>query len=137
MCRRSTKSKRNIRIIKEGWWRWIIGFISSFVFKCSQLGLTSGIFLPEHNHCPLTRINCGAEKVELGYRTTLTPIGLERVFQRRTQAVDSPLAAKMSKLPPRVLWRIIQHSKCIFGKKTRRRTAICGEKSFAIADGFP
>ena len=27
---------------------------------------------------------------------TLTPIGLERVFQRSTQAVDSPLAAKMS-----------------------------------------
>ena len=28
-------------------------------------------------------------------RQTLTPIGLARVFQRSTQAVDSPLAAKM------------------------------------------
>ena len=29
---------------------------------------------------------------------TLTPIGLERVFQRSTLAVDSPLAAKMSNI---------------------------------------
>ena len=49
-------------------------------------------------------------------RQTLAPIDLERVFQRSTQAVDSPLAAKMSKLPPRVPLRIIQHWKCIFGK---------------------
>ena len=41
----------------------------------------------------------------------------ERVFQRSTQVVDSPLAAKMSKLPPGVPWRIIQLSNCIFGKK--------------------
>ena len=33
---------------------------------------------------------------------TLTPIGLERVFQRNTQGADSSLAAKMSKFPPRV-----------------------------------
>ena len=32
---------------------------------------------------------------------TLTPFGLERVFQRSSQAVGSPLAAKMSNLPPR------------------------------------
>ena len=59
------------------------------------------------------------------------------VFQRCTQAVDSPLAAKVSKLPPSLPSRIIQHWKCIFGKRWRRRTAICGEKSCAIADGFP
>ena len=29
-------------------------------------------------------------------KQTRTQIGLERVFQRSTQAVDSPLAAKMS-----------------------------------------
>ena len=39
---------------------------------------------------------------------SLTPIGLERVFQRSTQAADSLQAAKMSKLPPRVPWRIKQ-----------------------------
>ena len=32
-------------------------------------GLTSRVFLPEYNHCPLTRVKCGAEKIELGYRT--------------------------------------------------------------------
>ena len=42
----------------------------------------------------------------------------------------------MSKLPPMVPWRIIQHWKCLCGRKWRRRTDICGEKSFAIADGF-
>ena len=37
----------------------------------------------------------------------LTPIGLERVFQRCTQAMDSPLAVKMSKLCPMVPSRIV------------------------------
>ena len=41
---------------------------------------------------------------------TLTPIGLERVFQRITQTVDSSLAAKMSKCPPRVPWSNIAYS---------------------------
>ena len=30
---------------------------------------TSQNFFPEHNHCPRSRIKCGAEKVELRYRT--------------------------------------------------------------------
>ena len=30
------------------------------------MGLTSRVFLPEHNHCPLTRIKCGAEKNRIG-----------------------------------------------------------------------
>ena len=113
-CGRSTRSKRNIRIIKEFWRRWIAGLISSFVLRCDQLRLTSHIFFPdnhcplsdqmplsirladlsrraglissfvlrcdqlrltshiffpEHNHCPCSRIKCGAEKVELGYKT--------------------------------------------------------------------
>ena len=32
-------------------------------------GVTSRVFLPKHNHCQLTRVKCGAEKVEMGYRT--------------------------------------------------------------------
>ena len=40
---------------------------------------------------------------------TFTPNGLERVFQRSTQAVDSPLAAKMSKSPLRVPCSDVQH----------------------------
>ena len=32
-------------------------------------GLPSRVFLPKHNHCPLTPSQCGAGKVELGYRT--------------------------------------------------------------------
>ena len=67
----------------------------------------------------------------------LTPIGLERVFQRSTQAEHSLLAVKMSKLPPMVPSRITQHWKCKFGKRWRRRTATCGEKTCVIADGFP
>ena len=61
--------------------------------------------------------NAVMKKLNWDTGQTRTPIGLELVFQRTTQAVDSPLAAKMSKLPPRVPWRIIQHWKCIFGKK--------------------
>ena len=46
--------------------------------------------------------NAVLKELNWATRQTLTPFGLERVFQRSTQAVDSPLAAKMSKLPPRV-----------------------------------
>ena len=45
--------------------------------------------------------NAVLEKSNWATGQTLTPIGLERVFQRSTQVVDSPLAAKMSKSPPR------------------------------------
>ena len=99
--------RRQMLVVMESWSHL------SFVLGCNKWGLTSRIFLPEYNHCPRTRVKCGAEKIELGYRTmvnksnwaarqTLTPIGLERRFQRSTQAVDSPLAAKMSKSPPSV-----------------------------------
>ena len=78
-----------------------IGLTSSFVFGCNQLGLRSGIFLPEHNHIVYSRgSNAVLEKLKWATGQTVTPIGLERVFQRSTQAVDSPLAAKMSKSPP-------------------------------------
>ena len=53
-------------------------------------------------------MKCGAEKLNWATGQSLTPIGLERFFQRSTQAADSPPAAKMSKLPPRVPWRIKQ-----------------------------
>ena len=46
-----------------------MGPISSFVLRCNQLRLTSQIFFPEHNNSPCSRIKCGAEKVELRYRT--------------------------------------------------------------------
>ena len=65
----STRSKRNIRIIKEFWWRRKMGLISSFVLRCSQLRLTSQIFFPEHKHSPRSRIKCATDKVELGNRT--------------------------------------------------------------------
>ena len=48
----------------------------------------------------------------------------------------SRVPKKKSKSPPRVPWCNIQHRKCIFEKKRRRRTATCGEKSLAISDGF-
>ena len=110
---------RNVRIIKEGKnlrRRWIIGLIGSFVSRKNQLRLTSGIFLPEHNRCPLTRIKCGAEKKLWATGHTLTPIGLERFLQKSTQAVASPLAAKMSTFPPKVPRSNIQHWKYRFGK---------------------
>ena len=49
---------------------------------CNQMELMSGIFLPEHNHCPLTRIKCGKEKLNWATGQTLTPIGLENRFSR-------------------------------------------------------
>ena len=55
-------------------------------------------------------------KLDWASGETRAPIGLERIFQRSTETVDSPLAATMSKLPPRVPWRIIQQWKCICGK---------------------
>ena len=36
----------------------VFGLISSIVLKCDQLGLTSRIFLPEHNQCPDTWVTC-------------------------------------------------------------------------------
>ena len=77
------------------------------------------------------------KKSNTATRQTLTPIGLERVFQRSTQALDSPLAAKMSKSQPRVPWSNMQHWKCMFGKTWHRRIAIRGEMFGAISDGFP
>ena len=74
----------------------------SSVLRCNQLELTSQTFFPEYNHCPHTRIKCGTTKFHWASGQTLTPIGLQRVFQRSTQAGDSPLAAKTSELPPRV-----------------------------------
>ena len=91
------KHQDHQRILAE----MVVGLMSSFVLRCNQLGLTFRIFFPEHNDCPCSRIKCGAEEVELGYKTNPHANGLERVFQRSTQATDSPLAAKMSKLPPK------------------------------------
>ena len=83
-CRgRSTTSKKNIMIIKEGkvWRRQISCLISSFVLKCNQLGLTFGILLPEYNYRPRTRIKCGTENLNWATGQALTPIGLEWVFR--------------------------------------------------------
>ena len=65
------EDRRNIRIIKEVFLGGDGDMVSSLppFFGCNQLGLTSRVFLPELNHCPLTRVKCSAEKVELGYRT--------------------------------------------------------------------
>ena len=60
--------------------------------------LTSRVFFPKHNHCPRTRVKCGAEKWNWAAGQALTPIGLERVFQRNTQAVDSPGGRKDVKI---------------------------------------
>ena len=111
VCRWSTRAQRNIRIIKEVWRRGMIRVISAFVLRSNQLKLTSRKFLPEHNHYPFTN------KLIWATRQTLTPLGLERVSQRSTQEVESPLAAKMSKLTPRVPWTVIQRWKCIFVQK--------------------
>ena len=54
-------------------------------------------------------------------------MGLERVFQRSTQALDSPLAVKMSELPPSALENhtaLKLHNR----QKNRRRTDIYAEK---------
>ena len=99
MCRRlwTLSTKWNFRIIKESvsWRRGIIRINSSFVPRCNQLGLTSQTFFPEYNHCPLALIKCVLKKLNWATGQTLTPIGLERVFQRSTQAMDSPLAANV------------------------------------------
>ena len=62
--------------------------------------LTSRVFLPEHNHCPLTRAKCGAEESRIGLQDKPSRRLVLNVFffWRSTQAVDSPLAAKMSKI---------------------------------------
>ena len=60
---------------RERLWRcrWTIGLIASFILRCNQMRPWPRIFLPEHNHCPHTRIKCGEGQ-------NLTPSGLERVF---------------------------------------------------------
>ena len=42
-------------------------------FRVQSVGLTSRNFLPEHNHCPLTRIKCGTETLNWATGQTLTP----------------------------------------------------------------
>ena len=73
MCRRlwTLLAKRNVRIIKESilWRRWIFCVLSYFVARCNQLELTSRIFCPEHNLCPLARIKCGTEAIQFWFRT--------------------------------------------------------------------
>ena len=102
------------------------------------MGLTSEIFLPEHNHCPRTRVKCGVEKLNWATGQTITPSGLERVFKRSTQTVDSPLAAKMSKSSPRVPWGNMQHRSCMFGKKMlSKKLPYAGRNFPASAEGFP
>ena len=112
-------TKGNVRIIKEcEVWRriWIIGLISSFILRCYQLRLTSGPSFQNTTIVHTRGSNAVLKKLNWDTGQTLTPIGLERVFKRSTQAVHSPLAAKMPKLPFRVPWGLIQHWKCTFGK---------------------
>ena len=59
---RSSKKVKNWRL-------WRAALISSFVLRCNKWELTSRIIFPECNHCPRTRVKCGGEKVELGYKT--------------------------------------------------------------------
>ena len=86
--------KRNIRTIKEGklWRRWRVGLIS-FVLRCNSWELTSfqntTIVHARGPKAVLKKLNWAAGQ-------TLTPIGLERIFQRCTQELDSPLAAKIT-----------------------------------------
>ena len=127
---------RNIRIIKEvkSWWRWKVGLISSFVFGCNQSKLTSRVFplrtWPLSTHAGQMR--CWQIRIWLQDKTSL-----ERVFQRSTQAGDSPLAAQMSESWPRVPWSNIQHWKCTLGNKMTSKYCHMREKSLAIADGLP
>ena len=124
----------------KGWRRWIIGFISSFVFRCNQFGLTSRIFLPEDNHCPLTRIKCGT-KIELGCRTNprakRSSTGFSRVapkqwIHRWPQRCQKCLRGCPGK-------PFIQHWKCIFGKMTwkgchMRRKILCNCRWIPVKD---
>ena len=124
---------------QEGkFWRWwSAGIISSFVVKCNKLGVTSQMFLPECNHCPPTRVKCGTEKVEFSFRTNrhakLVFNGFSRGAPRQWIHRWPQRCRKRHWVP----WSNMQHWKCIFGKKWRRRTAICGENFAAISDRFP
>ena len=111
--------KGNFRIIKESnvWWKRIIGVVSSFVLKCNQLGLISRFSFQNTTIVHSRGSNAVLKKLNWATGQTLTQIGLELVFQRSTQAVDSSLAAKMSKFPPSVLRSNIPKWKDIFGKK--------------------
>ena len=53
----------------------------------------------KRSHCPFTRIKCGDEKVELGCSTNARHFFLNSFS---TPKLDSPLTAKMLKLPSRV-----------------------------------
>ena len=57
--------KANFRIIKESnvWRRLLIMSVSTSVLRYDQLGLTSRLFFPEHNHCPRTCFKCGTEEI--------------------------------------------------------------------------
>ena len=124
----STRSKRNVRIIKECTVRrrWTIGFCWLYS------GVISWGWRPEFSFQNTTIVhsrgsNAVLMKLKWATGQTLTPIGLEGCFQRNTETVDSP----------RVPWSNIQHWQCFFYQKWRRKTAICAEKALAIADGFP
>ena len=104
----STRFKRNVRIIKECTVRrrWIIGFC--FLYS----GIISCGFILEFSLQNTTIVhsrgaNAVLKKLNCATRQTFTPIGLEEVFQKNTEAVDSL----------RVPWRIIQHWNCFFVKK--------------------
>ena len=76
-------------------------------------------------------------KVELGYRTkTLTPVGLEGFVPGEHPISRFTMFCKDVTIATEVPCNM-QHWKCIFGKKRRRKTAIRGENVAASADGFP
>ena len=137
-CWRSTRSKRNIRIIEEGkvCRRWIIGLIFSFVFRCNQLGLTSRIFFPEHNHCPHTRIKCGTEKIELGHRTNPHANWSRTGFPEKHPSSGFTAGRKDVKIASEGALENHTALEVHIRQKRRRRTAICRDKFFAITDGF-
>ena len=126
--RRSTWSKRNIRIIKEFWRRRIIGIISSFILRCNQLQLTSHIFFPEHNNCPRARIKCGAEKVELGYRTNPHANWSWTGFPEDPPGSGFTAGRKDVRIATEVALENRTALEVHIRQKWSRRTAICGEK---------
>ena len=133
-CRRSTRSKRNIRIVKKGkvWRRWIVSLISSFILRCNQLGLTCRR-QPLSTH--VDQMRC--RKNELGYRTNPHANWSWTGFPEEYPSNRFTAGRKESKFPPKVPWSNIQNQKCMFGKTWRRQTDHLREKSYAIADGFP
>ena len=102
--------------------------------QCS-LKVLWGFCKVPHDHRKFSTVLWGSQrfsKVHSGWTRIpdkLTSIGLEHVFKRNEQVVDSPLAAYVSKLPPRLHWRIIAALELLIGQKRRRRNEICGKKS--------